>query len=157
VNHDDELRAILIRLLDWREAHANFEAAVKDVPADMRGRVPKGAEHSLWQMLEHIRVAQHDILDFSVNPAYTEKKWPDDYWPSSAAPPSAEAWDDSLAAYERDLMALRNLVRNQADLFATIPHGTGQTYLREVLLIADHTSYHVGQMVLVRRLLGIWG
>lgn len=152
---DDELRAYLIRLLDWREAHVNLEHALKDFPAELRGKAPDGAPHSAWQLLEHLRIAQHDILDFCVNPAYKEMKWPDDYWPSPA-PPSPAAWDESIAAYDKDLSAVRNLVRNQADLMATIPHGTGQTYLREILLVADHNAYHVGQIVLVRSLLGIW-
>ena len=102
-------------------------------------------------------MAQNDILDFCLNPAYREKKWPDDYWPSYPAPPSEAAWDESVASYARDRDALKQLVRDPAiDLAAKIPHGTGQTYLREVMLVADHTSYHVGQIVLVRRLLGIW-
>src|ERR1043166_3030112 len=140
---DDELRAYLIRLLDWREAHANFEAAVKNFPAELRGRVPAGAPHSAWQLLEHLRIAQHDILDFCVNPNYKEKDWPGDYWPA-AEPPTPTAWDEAIESYDKDLSAMRNLVRKQADLLATIPHGNGQTYLREVLLVADHNAYHVG-------------
>jgi hypothetical protein len=153
---DDELRTHLIRLLDWRDAHVNYDAAVDGIPAAMRGTIPPGLQHSPWQIIEHLRIAQHDILDFCVNPAYQhDMKWPDDYWPS-AAPQSEAVWAESIASYQHDLSAVRNLVRNQADLFATIPHGTGQTYLREILLVADHAAYHVGELVLVRRLLGIW-
>ena len=151
------LRAQLAKYLDWREAHAGFDAAVDGIAADQRGTAPPGLPHSPWQLLEHLRIAQHDILDFCVNPHYREMTWPDDYWPADPAPPSASAWDESLAAYRRDREAMQRLADNRdLDLFATIPHGSGQTYLREILLVADHASYHVGQLVLVRRLLGIW-
>ena len=154
---DDALRAQLARFLDWREAHADFDAAVNGVPEGNRGVVPPGLPHSLWQLLEHLRIAQHDILDFCVNAQYEEMTWPDDYWPATAAPPSADAWDASVSAYRRDREAVQALARDPTiDLFARIPHGSGQTYLREILLVVDHAGYHVGQMVLVRRLLGIW-
>jgi hypothetical protein len=111
----------------------------------------------VWQLLEHVRLAQHDILDFCVNPDYREMRWPDDYWPAPG-PPSEEAWIESLVACRRDRDALIALARDpRIDLFARIPHGDGQTYLRELLLAADHAAYHVGQMVMVRQLLGIWG
>ena len=152
----DALRAHLVTLLDWRDAHLEFEAAIAGIPPVARGRTPSGASHSPWQLLEHIRLAQHDILDFCVNPTYKERSWPDDYWPSSPAPPSAEAWDETVARIRRDREALQQLVRDTPDLLSPIPHGSGQTYLREVLLVADHTAYHVGQLVLVRRLLGVW-
>jgi hypothetical protein len=153
---DRALREQLVRCLDWQEAHATFDAAVEGIPAALRGTAPPGLPHSAWQLVEHLRIAQHDILDFSINPAYEEKRWPDDYWPAPA-PPTSTAWDDSIVAYRRDREAFKELVQNPAtDLFATIPHGSGQTYLREVLLAIDHAAYHVGQLVLVRRLLGIW-
>jgi uncharacterized damage-inducible protein DinB len=153
----DRLRAQLVSYLDWHDAHAGFDAAVSDVPADKRGVVPAGLPHSLWQLLEHLRIAQHDILDFCINPQYQEMVWPRDYWPPAAAPPATDAWDASVTAYRRDLRRLQELARSEdIDLFAKIPHGSGQTYLREILLVADHASYHIGQMVLVRRLLGIW-
>jgi uncharacterized damage-inducible protein DinB len=155
--HTDAVRDHLARLLDWREAHVEFDAAVDGIGPEHRGKTPPGFPHSPWQILEHIRIAQNDILDFCVNASYREKKWPDDYWPKDPAPPSDAAWDDSVASVVRDRDTLKQLVRNpKTELAATIPHGTGQTYLREVLLVADHTSYHVGQLVLVRRLLGIW-
>ena len=151
------LRTQLDSLLDSNDAHAGFEAAVKDIPPELRGVQPSGSPHSLWQLLEHIRIGQHDILDFCINPAYAEKKWPDDYWPASPEPPSTGAWDESVAAFRRDRDAMKQLVtHSKVDLFAKIPHGTGQTYLREVLLVADHNAYHIGQLVAARRQLGIW-
>jgi uncharacterized damage-inducible protein DinB len=157
----DPLRSQLVRLLDWHEAHVTFDKAVDGVPLDVQGRTPAGSPFSPWQLLEHLRIAQHDILEFCVNPAYDDLhkdvKWPDDYWPKAAAPPNARAWQESVAAYEKDREGMKKLVRDPAvDLFGRIPHGTGQTYLREVLLVVDHGAYHVGQMVLARRLLGAW-
>jgi hypothetical protein len=152
----DPLRAQLVTLLDFKEAHVDFDKAVDGVPPEMRGRIPAGASHSLWQILEHLRIAQNDIWDFSVNAGYEEKTWPADYWPKNPEPPSPEAWEASVAAYRRDREAMMKLVMEQADIFATIPHGTGQTYLREVLLISHHASYHLGEMVTIRRMLGAW-
>jgi uncharacterized damage-inducible protein DinB len=153
----DALRAQLQRMLDWHDAHVDFDSAVGGVPANRRGAQPGGLPFSPWQLLEHLRITQHDILDFCRNPSYAEMKWPDDYWPATAAPPSASAWDDGIAAFRRDRDALKQLAADpKLDLFATIPHGSGQTYLRELLLVADHNAYHVGQLVAVRRLLGIW-
>jgi uncharacterized damage-inducible protein DinB len=131
---------------------------VKGIPPSLRGVVPDRLEHSAWQLVEHLRLAQTDILEFCVNPKYKEQKWPDDYWPRDARPKNAAAWTASIAAYRRDLKALQRLAADRAiDLFAAIPHGDGQTYLREILLVADHTAYHVGQLILVRRALDIWG
>ena len=151
------LRQLLSKLLDWEDAHVGFEAAVGGIPAKFRGVRPDGAPHSPWQLVEHLRIAQFDILDFCVNPQYAEKKWPDDYWPADAAPPSSGAWDASIARFTTDRQALQQLAANPTiDLTASIPHGSGQTYLRELVLVADHTAYHVGQLVLVRQQLGIW-
>lgn len=153
----DALRAQLAAILDWEAAHATYDAAVDGVPPEMRGRQPEGLPYSLWQLVEHLRITQSDILDFCRNAEYRELQWPDDYWPDSAAPPSPEAWDDSIRRYRADRDALKALAADEeVDLFARIPHGTGQTYLRELLLVADHAAYHVGQLVAVRRLLGIW-
>jgi hypothetical protein len=152
----DPLRDQLLKLLDFKEAHADFDAAVKDVPVAVRGTVPAGAAHSLWQLLEHLRIAQHDIWDFSVNAGYVDKQWPDDYWPKSPEPPSAAAWDESIAAYRRDREAMMTMVKNQPDVFARIPNGTGQTYLREVVLVSHHASYHIAEMITLRRVLGAW-
>jgi len=151
------LRAQLVKLLDFEDAHVGFDRAVKGIPARMRGTVPAGGEHSLWQLLEHLRIAQADILEFCLTAKYKEKKWPDDYWPVSPSPRSASAWTKAISDYRRDRKAFQRLAANtKIDLLATIPHGTGQTYLREILLAADHAAYHIGQIVAVRRLLGIW-
>jgi uncharacterized damage-inducible protein DinB len=154
---DAALRRQLAAFLDWKGAHVSFDDAVDAVPARLRGVVATGFAHSLWQLLEHIRIAQHDILDFCVNPAYREMKWPDDYWPASPRPKDAPAWNRAVAAVRRDRKAIQRLALDRRiDLFATIPHGSGQTYLRELLLVADHAAYHVGQMIDIRRALGIW-
>ena len=153
----DPLRQHLVRLLGWQDAHVNFDDAVEGLPPEFRGRRPPGVTHSPWELVEHLRLAQHDILEFCRNPDYQELTWPADYWPPSAAPPTAEAWDSSIAAFRNDQAALRRMAEDPAlDLFAAIPHGSGQTYLRELLLVADHNAYHVGQLVIVRRLLGAW-
>ena len=151
------LREHLSKLLDWEDAHVGFDAAVGGIPLDRRGTAPPGIPFSPWQLLEHLRLTQYDILDFCLNPEYKERAWPNDYWPSAPEPPTRTAWDESIAAYRRDRDELKRLAADDSiDLFARIPHGTGQTFLREVLLVADHNSYHVGQLVLVRRALGIW-
>jgi uncharacterized damage-inducible protein DinB len=154
---DADVRAHLVKLLAWDDAHVGFERAVKGVGGRYRGLVPAGGEHSIWQLVEHIRLAQADILEFCVSPRYKEKKWPDEYWPKQPAPRDAAAWNASLAGVRRDCRALQKLAADRRiDLVAQIPHGSGQTYLREILLVADHTAYHVGQIVAVRRALGIW-
>jgi DinB superfamily len=155
--NDAALRAHLTKLLAWHDAHVDFDAAVSDLPAALRGRVPPGAPYSIWQLVEHLRLAQHDILDFCVNPDYKEMRWPDDYWPADPAPPDDRAWSGALDRYQRDLATVQKLAADPAiDLCSTIPHGSGQTYLREILLVADHAAYHIGQIVIVRRLLGAW-
>jgi uncharacterized damage-inducible protein DinB len=154
---DAPLRDLLGRLLAWEDAHVGFDAAVADVPPEARGKQPEGAPHSPWQLLEHLKRAQRDILEFCRNPNYKEQKWPDDYWPATPVPPTPAAWDESIKQFKKDRKALQQLAADsRTDLTARIPHGTGQTYLRELLLVADHNAYHVGQLVLVRRLLGIW-
>jgi len=154
---DKLLREHVIELLTGGHAHATFDAAVNNLPAALRGKRPKGAEHSPWEILEHLRIAQWDILEFSRNPRHQSPEWPSGYWPASAAPPDEKAWDRSVRAFRRDLKAMCALVENPAtDLFARIPHGDGQTVLREALLVADHNAYHLGEMVLVRRLLKAW-
>jgi uncharacterized damage-inducible protein DinB len=151
------LRSQLVTLLDSKEAHATFDAAVKGFPPAARGVVPEGWPYSAWQLIEHIRIAQADILEFCVARRYSEKKWPDEYWPKAHGPRGAAAWTASIAAYRRDRARLQKLARNSAiDLTAPVPNGTGQTYLREILLIADHTAYHVGQLVALRKQLGVW-
>jgi uncharacterized damage-inducible protein DinB len=154
---DAAIRELLSKMLAWEDAHVGFDAAVANIAPDMRSKQAAGLPYSPWQLLEHLRRTQHDILDFCNNPDYKELNWPADYWPASPAPPSAAAWDDSVKAFRRDRQALQQLAADaKVDLTATIPHGSGQTYLREIVLAADHTAYHVGQLVAVRRLLGIW-
>jgi hypothetical protein len=157
MSNETALRRHIVKLLTSGEAHADFEAAVKDVPAHLRGQRPEGGEHSPWEILEHLRIAQQDILDFSVNPKYESREWPADYWPKSPAPASDAAWDQSVRSFLEDRERLSDLVADEStDLFAKIPHGDGQTILREALLTADHNAYHIGQLVLVRKLLGAW-
>ncbi len=155
----DPLRAQLVCLLDWEEAHVGFDRAVADIPTDTRGAQAQGFEHSPWQLLEHMRIAQKDILDFCVTPTYEHSlTWPDDYWPTHPAPPDAVAWDDSIAGFNADHEKLKELTRDEKiDLLTRVPTGEAQqTVLRGILLAADHTTYHVGQLVAVRRALGIW-
>jgi hypothetical protein len=151
------LRNQVARLLDWEDAHVGFDAAVASLPPADRGRQPSGLPYSPWQLVEHLRITQHDILEFCRNPAYVELKWPDDYWPSSPSPATSEAWEESIRNFRLDRTALQELARDPTvDLEARIPHGSGQTYLREFLLAADHAAYHLGQLIVVRRLLGSW-
>ena len=149
---------IVASSLDWEQAHANLDSALDGLaPAD-RGRRAEGHPHSVWQLVEHIRIAQHDLLDFCINPEYShDMKWPDDYWPKDAAPASDAAWNESVAKIRRDRDALAALTTScKVDLTAKIPHGTGQTYLRTILVAADHASYHIAQIVDVRRFTGTW-
>jgi hypothetical protein len=152
------LRDQLARVLDWEDAHVGFDKAVDGIPSDKRGARAAGFEHSVWQLVEHIRLAQDDILDFCVNSAYKHTlKWPDDYWPKDPAPPSEKAWTESIAAFVRSREKLKRLATDIEDLTAKVPTGKGhQTYLRGILLAADHVAYHVGQIVAVRRALGVW-
>jgi hypothetical protein len=153
----DLLRSQLAEVLDWRSAHADLHSAVANLPPAQRGIAPVGLPYTPWQLVEHIRLAQADMLAFCIRPDYEEGTWPDDYWPATSAPPDPDAWEASLAAIRRDLEALRALVLDPArDLLGPVPAGAGQTLLREILLVADHTAYHVGQLVVVRRLQGNW-
>ncbi len=155
--NDKALRQHLVNLLSSENAHLDWKKAIRGIPPKLRGSKPEGAPHTPWELLEHLRIAQWDILEFSRNPKHVSPDFPGDYWPKNSAPPSEEAWETSVKAFERDLEAMKKLVQNpKTDLFANIPHGTNQTILREALLIADHNAYHVGQLVLLRRLLGAW-
>ena len=148
-----------MRLLDWEEAHVGFDKAVLGVPPEQRGSHVAGFEHSPWQLVEHMRLAQKDLLAFCVNPRYVhELTWPDDYWPKSAGPPAASAWDQSVADFKADCEQLKQLIRDKhVDLFAPVPTGkAAQTYLRACFLVVDHNAYHLGQLIAVRRALGIW-
>jgi uncharacterized damage-inducible protein DinB len=154
---DRALREQLVKFLSGGEAHAEFKDVLNDFPVAARGAVPKGAGHSAWQELEHIRIALHDLLDFSTNPHYVAMKWPDDYWPKEPAPKNDAAWDASVRAVKKDIADFVKLVGDpESNLYATFPWGDGQTLLREVLIAGQHTSYHLGQIVLLRRLLGAW-
>jgi uncharacterized damage-inducible protein DinB len=157
-NPADPIRDHLVRALEWEEAHVGLEKAAHGIPPDKRGARAPGFEHSPWQLLEHIRIAQDDILEFCVDPQYAHHRtWPDDYWPRDAAPPDENAWTSALGSYASSLANLTRLVRDVDDLNARVPTGkANQTYLRAILLIIDHTAYHVGQLVAVRRALGIW-
>ena len=151
------VRQQLARLLDWEDAHVSFDAAVKGLPAAAQGTVPPGLPYSPWQLVEHIRITQADILEFCVAPHYEEKEWPGDYWPDGPKPPSPGAWNASVEAFRRDRESLKALALDpNVDLEARVPNGTGQTFLREIVLVADHTAYHVEELVVVRRLLGAW-
>jgi uncharacterized damage-inducible protein DinB len=153
----DPWRAILASSLDWHEAHATFEDAVAGLSAELRGRRPGQYPHSAWELVEHIRLTQADLVAFMQDASYVAPKWPDDYWPSDPAPANAEAWDKSIAAVQRGRDELQQIaVRPMLDLTTKIPWGEGQTYLRTILVAVDHTAYHVGQLVAVRRLLGAW-
>lgn len=151
------LREHLLNLLNGEGAHANFEAAIKDLPAGVRGKRPKGAEHSPWEILEHLRIAQRDILDFIRDPKYVSPDFPAGYWPKSQAPADDKAWDKSVAGFRADLKAVADLTADgSTDLLAPLPHAPDKTILREVLLVADHNAYHLGELVLLRRILGAW-
>ena len=154
---DDPIRDQVVALLKGGQAHVTFDDAVKDFPTKQRGVKPNGMPYTAWQLLEHIRIAQWDILGFSRDSKHTSPKWPEGYWPETEKPPSDAAWDDSITAVKRSLLEMQNLINDpKTDLNAKIPHGTGQTILREALLLADHNAYHVGQLVIVRRLLRAW-
>ena len=152
------LRAQLADVLAWEDAHVGFDKAVDGIPPALQGARAAGFPHSPWELLEHMRIAQDDILEFCTDAAYQHtKEWPGDYWPGTVAPATATAWADSVAAYRLGRDALKDIAETVADLTQAVPTGTDrQTYLRAILLAADHTSYHVGQLVLVRRALGIW-
>ena len=157
MNTDQSLRKHLIQLLDGGHAHATFEQVINDFPAKYRGEIPSGLKHSGWMLLEHMRISQWDILNFSRNPKYKEMKWPADYWPTSASPANAVEWEKSIQSFQADLESMKELVNDsKTDLFAKIPWGDGQTVLREAMLVADHNSHHLGQLIDVRRALGIW-
>jgi uncharacterized damage-inducible protein DinB len=154
---DKRLREQLGKALDSSEAHADWKQALADVPAKARGEKPAGVPHSLWELLEHVRIAQWDILEFSRNAKHVSPDFPGGYWPKSPAPPSEGAWKKSIEGLQSDLAAMEKLIADpKTDLFARIAHGSGQTILREALLLADHNAYHLGQFVLLQRLLGTW-
>ena len=145
------LRKHLVELLRGGQAHLTFDDAIEGIPPALRGKRPKGAAHSPWELLEHLRIAQWDILEFSRSAKHESPDWPDGYWPKSPQPPTRNAWKQSADAFRADLEAMIKLVSNpKSDLIAKIPHGDGQTLLREALLVADHNAYHYGQLATVK-------
>ncbi len=154
---DQSLRDHLLELLRGGGAHLKLDKALRGLPADLRGARAQGLPHTPWQLLEHLRIAQWDILEFSRNADHVSPKFPDGYWPETAAPPDSQAWDRSVEAFHRDLKAMEDLVADPGtDLYAKIPWGDGQTVLREAMLTADHNAYHIGQLVTLRQALGAW-
>lgn len=148
------LRKMLVDAMRGHHAHVEFDSAIKDFPAELRGRKPPGAPHSAWELLEHMRIAQRDILDFSRSPQHESPKWPEGYWPSMEAPPDERAWDRSVAAFNKDAREFNVLVNDsENNLFRKFEHGSGQTLLREALLLATHNSYHLGQLVFLKKML----
>jgi hypothetical protein len=155
MNHLQDLKKHLLSLLDSENAHISFDDAIKNFPADLRGLKPTGAPHSPWQLLEHMRIAQRDILEFSRDANHVSPKWPSGYWPRSAGPSSDAAWKESIAQFRRDLEQMKKLLNDahEDQLYTRIPHGDGQTLMREVLLVADHNAYHLGQLIYARKTL----
>ncbi len=151
------LRKHLVYLLRGGGAHVDFDTAIAKLPPKLHGAKPPGIPHTPWRLLEHMRIAQWDILEFSRNPKHVSPDFPSGYWPKGDAPPDSGSWAQSVKSFRRDLKEMEALVvRPSTDLFAPIPHGDGQTILREALLVADHNAYHLGELVTVRRLLGAW-
>ncbi len=151
------LRDHVIELLRGGHAHVTVREAIGDWPVELRGTRPAGQPFTPWRLLEHVRISQWDIVEFAKSAEHVSPEWPAGYWPQQDTPPEAAAWDTSVAQVERDLRTMERLVADpKTDLFARIPHGTGQTVLREALVLADHNAYHLGQLVLLRRLLGAW-
>lgn len=157
MNKDKVLRDEVAFRLNADDAHANFDAAVKDLPAELRGKRPKGADHSPWELVEHIRIAQWDILEYTRDPKHQSPEFPKGYWPASPEPPSDAAWNKSIESFHKDLKAFAKLIEDESvDLLAPIAHAKEKTVLREALLAADHNAYHLGQLLVVRKLLGSW-
>ena len=155
--NDHSLREHLLELLRGGSAHVQFDAAIANLPAKLRGAKPEGLDFTAWRLLEHMRIAQWDILEFSRNPKHVSPEFPAGYWPKGDAPPNDAAWKKSVAGFHSDLKAMQKSVEDPStDLFARIPHGDGQTILREAMVLADHNAYHLGQLVMLRRLLGAW-
>ncbi len=154
---DRKLRDHVLALLRGGNAHLRFDDAVAGLPPELRGAKAPGAPHTPWRLLEHLRIAQWDILEFSRSPRHQSPEFPEGYWPAGDAPPDAAAWDRSVAAFRKDLQAMQDLVADpRTDLLAPLPHDTDKTILREALLLADHNAYHLGQLVMLRRVLGAW-
>jgi uncharacterized damage-inducible protein DinB len=146
------LREQLLTAITGRESHTEFHSVVKDFPPDLRGKKPAGAPHTAWQLLEHMRIAQHDILEFSRNSKHQSPKWPEGYWPKTEAPPDQHAWAESVRQFDKDTKEMNQLIET-GDLFTPLAHGDGQTLLREALVLANHNSYHLGQVAFLKKML----
>ncbi len=156
ISTDEGLREHVLTLLSGKEAHADFDAAIGDWPVQLAGAKVANFPHTAWMLLEHMRIAQWDILEFSRNPKHVSPKWPEGYWPTSEAPANEKAWTAAIAEFKKDMRAMEQLVSNRrSDLYAKLPWGDGHTLLREALLLADHNSYHLGQLVMLRKCMGI--
>ena len=151
-SHADRDRRALAHLLEGGRAHAPLSEALLDFPRTLRGKKPRGAPHTAWELLEHLRIAQRDILDFSRDPEHPSPPWPEGYWPASASPPSSRAWETGVRAFLADLRTLKRIARTRPDLGATIP-GTRTSWLGQLYLVANHNSYHLGQILFLRRML----
>lgn len=157
MKNDKTLREDLVSLLTENNAHASFDDTVKNMPADKQGKRPEGCPHSPWELLEHLRIAQRDIVEYALNPKHESPEFPSGYWPKSPEPPDEKAWEKSVAAFRKDLKKLVAAIEKPStDLLAPIPHTKKQSLLNKTLLVADHNAYHVGQLIIVRRLLGAW-
>jgi hypothetical protein len=158
MDKESDWRAIIASSLNWEQAHSSLDTALRGLPAELRGKRPQGLPHSAWELLEHIRITQRDLLDFLQNPDYEEKlEWPKDYWPRSMAPSGDKEWNGSVSGWKKDRIAIERFATDsKTDLTGRIPKGTGQTFLRTILVTVDHTAYHVAQIVMVRQLLGAW-
>ena len=155
---DQPLRDHLLELLRGGHAHLKLDKAIADLPPELRGARAPGLQHTVWQLLEHLRIAQWDILEFSRDKDHVSPDWPAGYWPEATSPPDDAAWDKSVKSFRKDLQAVQDLVADpKTDLYAKLPWGDGQTVLREAMLVADHNAYHVAQIVSVRQVLGAWG
>jgi len=158
MGHDKALREQLLSLLKDGGAHLDFEAAIHGLPPALRGVRPAEGVHSAWELLEHLRIAQGDILEFTRDASHVSPEFPAGYWPASPEPPDQGAWDRSVQSFREDFLEITDLVKDESvDLFEKLPHGEGQTVLREILLVVDHNAYHLGEMVMLRRVLGAWG
>ena len=151
--HSDALRKDVLELLKGKSAHVDFDAAVSKFPLKRVGEKPEGLPYTAWQLLEHLRIAQQDILEFSRNPKHVSPPWPEGYWPGPHQIGNADLWQETVTKFRNDLNQVKELVSDAAtDLFARIPHGSGQTALRETLLVADHNAYHLGALVVMGRI-----
>lgn len=152
-----QIRQHLIEYLEGKHAHASIDDALQDFPLGIINSKPENCPHTFWQIIEHIRLTQNDIVDFIVNPNYIERKWPQDYWPKPEQAANEQTWNWSVSELKNDYQRLKGIVQDpKIDLLKTIPHGTGQTIFREVILVIDHNSYHIGQFILMRKMLGKW-